>query len=1137
MPLEHGVYRIGSSRVASIAIAHPSVAKLHLELRVSPAEIVATDLGAGTTRANGRLLRGSVAIDEMTKLSVGEVLIELHREVSRPEVPSTINALTSRVGLIEGSEAPTVEGDLASALPSRERMVLMRDTSLAALGSAPTEDDLREAELASFLAVLDPVDRRALQSAAERVEVPPGTVRIREGELVAQVEILLSGQLKLSARGRALGTLVKGEALGLRSVLRGIASPFTVITDEGATVLRIPSEVVRKLLAVRPSLRAYFERVLEWPGAERLRLLLVDYDVRADVVVRLVASLRRRAFSSGQTVVSAGESPRAVFIVDEGAVEGLRGTRRAVELSTGSIFGAAELVRNEPLALDYRTTRASVLLDLDRATIFEAMGESRELGRLLQAFSPPREKTRGHEGDEPPDDDDEAPPLSSMLKAKSPPPKVRPRVLSIRQNDEMDCGAACLATISHSYGRRIGVPFFRSLVHVTREGASMWSLVKAARRTGFEVVGVQSSLSAMKKAHLPAILLLKYHFVVVFSIREDHVVLADPAMGVRKLSHEDLAKDWNGMALLLRPTDRFFEHPESAPSYGKYRSLLAGLWKPSLEILLASFVVFLLGLGAPLLSQVVFDRVLVTEDRSLLNVVLIFAATVAMFQVGAGAIRTNLSGFVANRCEAAFSALVYRHIMSLPLGYFIVRRVGDFLTRLKEIQKIRQFLTGDSLTALIQAFSVLLYLWVLYLYDPRLAWSSAAFVPVVGIISAISARALERALKDGFPSMARAQGLMVEQVRSLETIKVLSAELASRWRWEEAFAQQLSNRLRVERIQTIAGAFAKGAEQLATTGMIYYAAKLAISGELSLGKSIASAFFVSSIFGPVRDLATRWTSIQETRVALSRLDDIITAPAEPKGPARAKGSAKLKGDIVFDDVWFQYGSDLSPWVLKGVSLEIRRGETVAFVGRSGSGKTTLVQLINLLYRPTRGRILLDGVDATELPLSQIRDSVGVVLQDTQLFSTSVFENIAMGKEGATLELCVAAARVANAHGFISTLKGGYHAHVGDGGRRFSGGQRQRIAIARALFRRPSVLLLDEATSALDSESERAIVDGMKTFCRGRTSIIVAHRLSTIVHADKIVMMEAGRIVEVGSHKTLIERGGAYAQLFGAQLAL
>ncbi|MEO8553680.1 MAG: peptidase domain-containing ABC transporter, partial [Kofleriaceae bacterium] len=542
---------------------------------------------------------------------------------------------------------------------------------------------------------------------------------------------------------------------------------------------------------------------------------------------------------------------------------------------------------------------------------------------------------------------------------------------------------------------------------------------------------------------------------------------------------------------------------------------------------------------------VIYDRVLVSRDTTLLTIVVLAMATVSALNALMMTIKGYLIGYVANRFDTVFSALVYRHVMRLPLNFFMVRHVGDILSRFREIKVIRDFIIGGALQAVIQATSIGLYIAILFLFNTTLGLLTLGLVPLVTLAAVATSKRLRRMMQENFPNIAGAEGVLVEQLRSLETVKSLGAEIAGRWRWEEAFRRGLIAKLRIDRLRVVITALSYGAQQFALIAITYAAARMAINGELTIGTVVAVTMLASQIFSPVQALAQQWVSLQTVANSFARIDDIITTPTEadgakvlpPQQHAAEQESRRLQGDIELNKVSFQYGSDLSPWALNDLSLTIKRGETVALVGRSGSGKTTLVQLLNLLYSPTRGKILIGGKDITELDLTRLRDSIGMVMQDSSLFAGSVFDNIAFGQENASLELVMAAARVANAHGFISTMKDGYQTKLKEGGVGLSGGQRQRINLARALFRRPTILVLDEATSALDSESEKAIVEAMKVFCRGRTSIIIAHRLSTVLHADRIILMDRGRIIETGSHRELIARGGEYVKLFGAQLSL
>ncbi len=1144
--LGRGRHVFGRSQKVEVPLTDGSVSRRHLELDVDgKGSATVRDLGSSRgTFVNGQALSGARRVVTGDILGLGDQRIEL-ADAPWAEATRLDRGEPEPDGTMREAFGGPSRGGGTVIDPTGHAPRVFRSAALEALGAPPTEEDLAAAERASVLADLSDEERQRVLQFAERVEVPPGTPLVRIGEVVDELIVVLSGEVRLIAGERSVGTVRQGGAIDLPAVILGSRAAATAITDETATVLRIDAGLLREVLALDPQAEAMVRRPLEWPGAERLRDLLLEYGVARPVQRELLSALRRRAVPAGARINEEGDRAVSLWIVDRGSLAGwkmLDGVPvMLLELSVGSLIGGAELIAERPLALRYVAATDVELLELDAATLLRLTALAPELRQLVEALGPfgrQAAETIVVPDEHPPDEDTEAPPIEAFLKGKSRPPPRRARRIFIRQHDEMDCGAACLAMIANAYGRRISLAYYRALVHVTRDGASMWSLVRAARRTGFEVIGVKSSAHAIRGVYLPALLLFQYHFVVLYAITKKYAWVADPAIGIRKLPIEEFKDAWSGMALFVKPTPALYRHVESAAGYAKYRVLLRGLLRPVFEILCASLLLFGFGLVTPLFTQVVFDRVLVRADRTLLNILMLAVAVVVLLQQATQGVRSYLTGYVANKFDATFSALVYRHVLRLPLNYFMVRRVGDILTRFREMVKIRQFFTGDTLTSLIQVASVAMYVGVLYLYHPRLGQAALLLVPVILATALLTGRRLERLLQEGFPARAKAQGLIVEQMRALDTIKSLGAELPSRWRWEEALRDSLRNRFRVDRLRVLTTTISGALEQMSTTGLTFYAAHLALRGQLSIGKVIATTQFVTSIFGPVRELAGRWTTLQDTKVALGRVDDIITASPEAPG-ARAEGSdaEPVAGDIEFEDVWFQYGSDLSPWVMKGVTIKIARGETVAIVGRSGSGKTTLVQLINLLYRPTRGRILIGGKDTSALPLTSLRGSVGIVMQDSTLFAGSIFENITFGQDPGSPDLAIAAARVANAHTFIAQLKSGYSTMIEEGGRGLSGGQRQRINIARALYRRPSILILDEATSALDSESERAVVDAMKVFCRGRTSIIIAHRLSTILHADRIVMLDNGRVVETGSHRELIRKGGAYAQLFGAQLAI
>ena len=1139
-PLSRGVVVLGRSPDVDIQLKHKSVSRRHLELRIEGAQITATDLeSTAGTFVDGNRISAPTLLSLGGSLALGEQRIELH----------ALHAPQSRASLTHTADIRTTLPGVV--IPPRREVPAPPPPRPTIPTTAPTFDELALAARSPAFAELQSADRDALLGLVQRLDVQSSQVVLAPGQALDFVLVVVSGQLQVYDGGHSIGAIGPGECVELLQLVRAEPSRVEVRADASVRILWLDAASFRAVLARDTASAQLLARCLEWPGAARFRLLLHHYGVDRGSAVQLIGSLNVRSAAAGSQLARENTSATTLQIVTRGVVSATRlidGTPMPLsELREGSIFGGAEISLEKPYSLSYTAVTDVELLVIERRHVIDALHRAPELSTLLDAFATnrPPPVAQPDAVDQPDDDDDpEAPPVSTFKKNGGVKLLRRPRPVLVRQHDKMDCGAACLAMVSLAYGRRLSLARFRAQVHVTREGASMWSLVRVARQTGFEVVGVQCALQGLKNLQLPAIALLQYHYVVIYEIKDTYVLCGDPGCGLVRVPIDEFKRGFSSMVLLMRPKREFFQNPHSLPGWRKYLALRTGHLLPALEILLAAFVQFGFGLAAPLLTQVIYDRVLVSRDTTLLTLVVLAMATISALNALMMTVKGYLIGYAANRFDTVFSALVYRHVMRLPLNFFMVRHVGDILSRFREIKSIRDFIIGGALQAVIQVTSIGLYVGVLFLFNTTLGLLTLGLVPLVTLAAVATSKRLRRMMQENFPNIAGAEGVLVEQLRSLETVKSLGAEIAGRWRWEEAFRRGLIAKLRIDKLRVVITTISYGTQQFALVAITYAAARMAINGELTIGTVIAVTMLASQIFAPVQALAQQWVSLQTVANSFARIDDIISTPTEADGPkvqppeqAAEQESRRLQGDIELNRVSFQYGSDLSPWAINELSMTIKRGETVALVGRSGSGKTTLVQLLNLLYSPTRGKILIGGKDITELDLTRLRDSIGMVMQDSSLFAGSVFDNIAFGQENASLELVMAAARVANAHGFISTMKDGYQTKLKEGGVGLSGGQRQRINLARALFRRPTILVLDEATSALDSESEKAIVEAMKVFCRGRTSIIIAHRLSTVLHADRIILMERGRIIETGSHRELIARGGEYVKLFGAQLSL
>ena len=561
----------------------------------------------------------------------------------------------------------------------------------------------------------------------------------------------------------------------------------------------------------------------------------------------------------------------------------------------------------------------------------------------------------------------------------------------------------------------------------------------------------------------------------------------------------------------------------------KYRKHLS-------EVLLASFFLQLFALVSPLVFQVVIDKVLVHRSMSTLDVLAFALVGIAVFETILGILRTYLFSHTTNRIDVELGARLFRHLLALPLAYFQARRVGDSVARVRELENIRNFLTSSALTLVIDLFFAIVFLLVMFLYSPLLTWIVIASFPFYIGISAGATPLFRRRLDEKFARGAENQAFLVESVTGVETLKAMAVEPQMQRRWEEQLAGYVAASFRVLKLGNNASNMVQLISKLVTAATLYFGAKLVIDGSLTVGELVAFNILAGRVSAPVLRLAQIWQDFHQARLSVARLGDILNTPAETTmSPARASLPA-IRGEIAFEHVTFRYRIDGAE-VLHDVSFRIEPGQVVGIVGPSGSGKSTLAKLIQRLYVPESGRVLVDGVDLSMIDTSWLRRQIGVVLQESMLFNCSVRENIALSDPALPMERVIEAATLAGAHDFILELPEGYDTIVGERGSSLSGGQRQRVAIARALITNPRILIFDEATSALDYESERIIQDGMKEICKGRTVIIIAHRLSTVRRSDRIITIDHGRVVEDGSHDELIKTGGRYASLYLLQAGI
>ena len=574
---------------------------------------------------------------------------------------------------------------------------------------------------------------------------------------------------------------------------------------------------------------------------------------------------------------------------------------------------------------------------------------------------------------------------------------------------------------------------------------------------------------------------------------------------------------------------RAFDISWFIPALVKYR-------KPLRDVLLGSFFLQLIGLASPIFFQLVIDKVLVHQSMTTLDVLAIGLATILVFETMLSALRTWLFAHTTNRVDAELSAALFRHLVALPLSYFEARRVGDSVARVRELENIRNFLTSNAVTLVIDLFFTIVFFAVMYLYSPLLTLIVALTVPVYAAISIVITPTLRARLDEKFKRGAENQAFLVETVTGIGTLKAMAVEPRMRERWERQFAGYINTGFNVTVIANWGSHAIQLVSKLTTVAILFFGAKAVIAGELSVGSLVAFNMLAGRVAQPILRLSQLWQDFQQVRISVDRLGDILNAPAEPEHNPNRASLPPIKGRIEFDKVRFRYRPD-APEALRGVSLDIKPGEMLGIVGPSGSGKSTLTKLVQRLYVPEQGRVLVDGTDLSLVDPAWLRRQVGVVLQENILFNRSVRENIALTNATLPMEQVIAAAELAGAHEFVLALSHGYDTIIEERGANLSGGQRQRLAIARALITNPRILILDEATSALDAESEEIIQTNLGRIAQGRTVMIIAHRLSAVRPCNRIITVEAGEVTEMGTHDELLRAGGRYAQLYTKQTGI
>ena len=726
-----------------------------------------------------------------------------------------------------------------------------------------------------------------------------------------------------------------------------------------------------------------------------------------------------------------------------------------------------------------------------------------------------------------------------------------------KQADSKDCGPTCLKIVAKKFGRTLNITTLRQLAETTRQGSNLLSLSEAAENVGFRTLGVKISLNMLREAPLPCILHWnKNHYVVLYNIRKEVYYISDPAYGLLEYSREEFLKCWignnsdkntrEGIALLLEPTPKFY-NDENAPEYARalnFRLLLKYVFRYRsflIQLIIGLIAGSMLQLVFPFLTQSIVDVGI--QNRNIHFVYLVLFAQLLLFfgKIGLELIRGWILLHLSVRINISLISDFFIKLMNLPISFFDVRMTGDIMQRINDHSRIEQVLTTSSLSVLFSMVNMIIMGGILAYYNFTIfgVFFTGSLL-YFGWVFLFLRRREELDYKR-FSEISEEQSKVIELINGMQEIKLHNAERQKRWGWEYVQARLFRVSIKgmvLEQTQSIGSNFIN---ELKNIIIIFLAAKLVIDGEITLGMMMAMTSIVGSLNGPVLQLIGFIREVQDAKISLARLSEIHEKEDETQDSGNKINEFPVNAAIVIDNITFRYTGSDTP-VFKNLSLTIPANKVTAIVGSSGSGKTTLMKILLKFYDPQKGSIILRKENGAENRLSDIlqktwRAHIGSVMQEGYIFNDSIANNIAIGADIIDKSRLEYAADVANIRSFVENMPLGYNTKIGSEGTGMSTGQKQRLLIARAIYKNPEMLFFDEATSALDANNEREIIEKLDGFFKGKTVVVIAHRLSTVMNADQIVVLDKGKIAEIGNHDKLVARRGNYYELVKNQLNL
>ena len=979
----------------------------------------------------------------------------------------------------------------------------------------------------------------SLASACQMLRYRIGQPMLRRESMPYQLVVILEGKGRLlgydpyQRTPMTLELLQPGSVVGLAGLVRGVPCESAIASSE-VTAVTVPMTIVRQLISEHEAFaeaivgRGYLAEIFDL-ASQYFKTQARNVDNLTLMSKRLLEDAEVTTLSAGQIALDSPDPNKLWFVSSESIATHPAGSWLTAEMLNGRISSQKS---TRLIGVDmHRLSQASVVQTEQNgnghysdSTVIEQPGVGVSMrpaavdsasGTIAQTENLPYAPELGFD--------------SNIVEAGTQKAEAI-KYPVMRGRDEIGTALACFAMLS----KHLGMPFKRDVVQrvLVNQHQRLGHLSLTACGAVADLVGLRPQLAkvpAGAMTRLPKLSLIEWRegFAVVYETSEREIVLGVPAENkLVRHSPQAFEEIWGpeGEVLMVETTEQTpqqkFGLSWFIPSLKQYKGVLT-------TVLIASFFVQVFGLANPLMVQVIIDRVIGQNSIDTLHVLGSILVVVAVFEAILTSLRTYLFVDTTNRIDMALGSEIIDHLLRLPLRYFDRRPVGELSSRVNELENIRQFLTGTALTVVLDALFSVLYILVMFLYSVRLTFVSMATIPLFMLLTFFVSPIVRRQLRAKAERNAETQSFLVEALSGIQTVKAQNMELKTRWKWQEKYARYVSDGFKTVLTSTTAGSASGFLNKMSGLLVLWFGAALVLDGQLTLGGLIAFRIISGYVTQPLLRLTQLWQNFQETALSLERLSDIIDNPQEQAEEDRAQiPMPEIQGKVTYENLSFRFGAS-GPLQLVNVNLEFHPGEFIGIVGQSGSGKSTLMKLLPRLYNAESGRILIDNYDISKVELYSLRQQVGIVPQDSLLFEGTIQDNIALTNPQADTDSIIAAAKIAGAHDFIMGLSSGYNSRVGERGSSLSGGQRQRIAIARTVLQNPRLLIMDEATSALDYDTEAQVCYNLQKWANGRTVFFITHRLSTIKQADRILVMDKGSVVELGTHDELMALKGRY----------